>query len=341
MARRWLALCMTAMLATSAAEVRAQDAQASAAAEALFEQARKLMDAGKYRDACPKFAESQRLDPGIGTMLYLADCYEKNGQTASAWATFREAADAAKTAGQADREQKARARAATLEPKLAKLTIVAPANVAGLEVLRDGLPVGEPLWGAPVPVNPGAHTIAAKAPGKKAFAGKVDVPNEPGASVSTTIPALEDAPASSGTPADKPGGDVAPVVPSTGTGAGSRTEPQDPGARHRRCGRRGPRARRRLRSRGQVQERRCAQAPELPRRQALLRVGRGAHERRPVGRDNLDGIAFIAGGVVLGAGAVVFLTAPSAPKAATTGMRVAPAFAPGVAGLAASGRFLG
>jgi len=338
MARRWLALCLTAMLATSAAEVRAQDAQASAAAEALFEQARKLMDAGKYRDACPKFAESQRLDPGIGTMLYLADCYEKNGQTASAWATFREAADAAKTAGQADREQKARARAATLEPKLAKLTIVAPANVAGLEVLRDGLPVGEPLWGAPVPVDPGAHTIAARAPGKKAFAGKIDVPNEPGASVSTTIPALEDAPASSGTPAGKPGGDVAPVVPSTAAG-------EDPGRSRKILGLAlggvgvvglGLGAVFGLVAKSKNDD--ALEPQNCPDDKHCYASG-VALTNDAQSAATISTVAFIAGGVVLGAGAVVFFTAPSTPKAATTGMRVAPAFAPGVAGLSASGRF--
>src|SRR4051812_16548065 len=64
-------------------------------AEALFDQGRRLLAAGNYAAACPKLEASNRLDPGIGTMLNLGDCYEKNGQTASGWAAFREAAAAA------------------------------------------------------------------------------------------------------------------------------------------------------------------------------------------------------------------------------------------------------
>jgi hypothetical protein len=61
----------------------------------LFEQGKALVERGNFPDACPKFAESLRLDPGLGTMLWLADCLENNGQTASAWAQFKEAAAAA------------------------------------------------------------------------------------------------------------------------------------------------------------------------------------------------------------------------------------------------------
>src|SRR5579862_5648801 len=86
----------------------AQSASEQAAAEALFNQARDLMAAKQYADACPKFAESERLDPAPGTLLNLATCYERNGQIASAWVTFKEAATAAHKADQADRARLAR-----------------------------------------------------------------------------------------------------------------------------------------------------------------------------------------------------------------------------------------
>src|SRR5262249_30335548 len=92
-------------------------------AQALFDEGRRLMDAKSYALACPKFAASQKLDPGAGTLLNLADCYDKNGQTASAWATFDEAAAEATKSGHLDWAAQARDRAAALEPTLARLTI--------------------------------------------------------------------------------------------------------------------------------------------------------------------------------------------------------------------------
>src|SRR5215470_12527028 len=50
----------------------------------------------------------------------------KAGKTATAWGTFRAAAAAARSKGNAGREREARARAVALEPKLSKLRIVVP-----------------------------------------------------------------------------------------------------------------------------------------------------------------------------------------------------------------------
>src|SRR5215218_5450162 len=103
MTRRLAALLLVALVLCPAS-AHADPAVEKAAAEALFQQGKALVAERRFAEACPKFAESLRLDPGVGTLLYLADCQEKAGKTASAWARFLEAAAAAKAAGQADRE---------------------------------------------------------------------------------------------------------------------------------------------------------------------------------------------------------------------------------------------
>src|SRR6266498_1038121 len=66
-------------------------AENRAAAQALFDLGRTLITSGRAEEACPKFEESQRLDPGVGTQLNLADCYDRTGRTASAWTLYIEA----------------------------------------------------------------------------------------------------------------------------------------------------------------------------------------------------------------------------------------------------------
>src|SRR5690606_17820160 len=143
--------------------VHAQTSAADkAAAEALFDQGLELLKSGAYDEACPKLESSQRIDPGVGTLLYLGECYEKLGKTASAWATFREAASAADAAGQSDRSKVATDRAQRLLPRLLQLELEPAgelAEVEGLEVLRGGRPVPRALWGSPIPVDPGEHVI--------------------------------------------------------------------------------------------------------------------------------------------------------------------------------------
>jgi hypothetical protein len=161
------------------------------AAEALFREARKLLDAGKYREACEKLDASEQLDPAVGTLLNLAHCYEKVGRTASAWATYHEAVTAAKLAGQADREKSARRSADTLEPTLPHLTVTvsADAKAAGVQVTRDGVAVVPEIWGTSVPVDPGDHVIAASAPRRKAWSTTITVASSGASSVE--VPNLE------------------------------------------------------------------------------------------------------------------------------------------------------
>jgi tetratricopeptide (TPR) repeat protein len=162
-----------------------------AAAETLFVDARKLLAAGKYADACKGFAESQRLDPGVGTLLNLGLCYEKMGRTASAWSTYREAAAAARAANQGAREKNARRAADALEAKLPKLVIVVAGveTNPGIEVRRDGAVVPASMWGMSVAVDPGEHVFEASAPGYKPWRSRLVA--EAGKPVTVNVPALE------------------------------------------------------------------------------------------------------------------------------------------------------
>jgi hypothetical protein len=186
-----------------------------AAAQVLFERGRALVEQGRFAEACPRFAESQKLDPGIGTMLWLADCYENNGQSASAWATFKEAAAAASQAHD-KREHVALERAQGLEPKLPRLMIVVPSEAAsqGLVVERDGVALGPTQWGLPVPVDPGVHTLAANAPDHKPWTTTVQLPAR-AETLQVTIPVLDP------TPTTAPVVPLAPAAPPTAIGAPS------------------------------------------------------------------------------------------------------------------------
>jgi hypothetical protein len=161
-----------------------------ATAEALFTEGRRLMAEGSVAQACQKFEASQKLDPGVGTSLNLAECYERSGRTASAWAQFREAISLARAIGSAEREQLARERADALEKRLARLTITVEGEApSGLEVRRDGARLDPAELGIAIPVDPGTHAVTASAPGRADFTTSVEVQGD-GAQAAVKIPAL-------------------------------------------------------------------------------------------------------------------------------------------------------
>lgn len=203
MRRAWIAAAAIAVAVVDAGTAFA--AGDEAAAEALFVEAKKLAAQKKYAEACPKFAESNRLDRGAGTMIHLGDCYEKNHQLASAWATYKEAASAAQALGRKDWEKLATQRASTLEPKLAHLTIKVEAPVEKMTVTRDGTEVSSASWGVSIPVDAGEHTVRASAPGHREAAISSTVAKD-GQAVEIVVPKLVAEPTVAAPPP------VAPVV---------------------------------------------------------------------------------------------------------------------------------
>lgn len=197
----------TALFLGSGPALAEPSADDRALARTLFEDGRALLKAGNYKDAVPKLEESQRLDPGMGTLFNLADCYEKVGRFASAWAAFAEVADLAKRLGQTDRETIARERVQVLAPKVPKLKLhMNPPLPPGLELKWDEKPLSIQLLDTDMPVDGGEHKLRASAPGKVASESKVTIPGV--GTTSFEIPALADAPPEppSGGPAVDPVG---------------------------------------------------------------------------------------------------------------------------------------
>ncbi|HKO92106.1 MAG TPA: hypothetical protein VJU61_13175 [Polyangiaceae bacterium] len=172
------------MLAPGAASAEPNTAEPStedsALATLLFDQGRALIAEGQVAEACLKFEESQRLDPGGGTLLNLARCHAQEGRLASAWSEFRAAQSMARDGGRPDREAEAAYQISALEPRLSRLRIMVPAaaDLTGLVLERDGRELGRGAWSTAIPIDGGEHVVRATAPGRQPFTVTVVIAEE-------------------------------------------------------------------------------------------------------------------------------------------------------------------
>ena len=168
----------------------------AAAAEDLFQRGKALLLERKLDAACPMLLESYRLDPAGGTLQNLAVCYEEAGRWASAYARFQELRALSKSATlpRADRVKLADEHIARLTPRLSRIVLAVPADVAAdASVEVDGVSYREPSWASGIVVDPGPHEIVVAAAGKLPFRTTVTIPSE-GSRKEIAVPVLEDAP---------------------------------------------------------------------------------------------------------------------------------------------------
>src|SRR5271163_4925186 len=154
----WTTLVATELFVLGASPPALAQASDPAAADALFQKGREAAEKGDWTRACPKFAESQRLDPAPGTLLNLADCEEHLGQLASAYEHFKTALET--MAPSDDRIPFAKQHMVAVEKKVPHLTLSASADLpARARVMRDDVQLGSASFGLALPVDPGMHAI--------------------------------------------------------------------------------------------------------------------------------------------------------------------------------------
>ena len=178
--RAWVHSIAVAAIAATTLVARPAAAQKSEA-DKLFDEGAALMKENRYAEACQKFAASNKLDPEIGGLLWLADCYARNGQIASAYNTYKDAQKMAiDRKDKKQRDKVAGRHMEELEPRLTKLSIVVPQDqrVPGLVVTRDGNKVDPSEFGLAEPIDPGSYTITATAPNHDKWSQKVDAMGE-------------------------------------------------------------------------------------------------------------------------------------------------------------------
>jgi hypothetical protein len=174
-----------------AARAESSTPASAAAAEALFRDGHRLLAEGRVAEACGKFAESQRLDPEIGTLLNLALCHERERRVATAWVELTQVETLAARAGQAERAAFASERAARLERELPRLKLVVTDEAAAnLRIDLDAATLGPSAWSTPLPIDPGEHVIEAVRAGQPRWTKRVLVADAPG-TVEVAIPRPE------------------------------------------------------------------------------------------------------------------------------------------------------
>lgn len=267
----------------------------------LFEQGRALVKDGKYEQAIPKFLESIAIEPTVGALLNLGDCYERLGKPASARRRFLEAAD---LAGESDatRGAEARARAAKLADSVGWVVLARRVHPEAGEpkITIDGESV--PSKEARIAVDPGVREVVITYAEARPLKKRVSV--RAGESIEVVIePPL---------PSKTPKGDEEEKPPSPGEDGGwSTTKAIGFGTGIAGVVGLGVGITFGVVAAGKKSdlEKSCADYPRCP---EATRADVQSKYDSASSAATISTIAVVAGGVLLAAGAFLFFTAPSA-----------------------------
>ena len=157
-------------------------------ADALFQHGVELMKADNCAEAVPALLKSNALDASAATLLNLGTCYARLGRKATAFKTYKKAADQA----QLEKDEALRERAVqamnVLGPTLTKVQIVAPKDAATLSLRLNGEALVN-YDGLPIPLDPGESVIEAAAPGREPWRHSVQA-DDHGATLVVHVPEL-------------------------------------------------------------------------------------------------------------------------------------------------------
>jgi hypothetical protein len=142
-----------------------------ASAQADFDAAQRLFDAGQHQDALSRFRKAYGASGSPNAHLMIARCLLALGKPVEAYeemaATTREAATKAEADPKYELTRDAAAsELARLERRVGKIVVALAEPFAGASVTINGAPLAAARLGAPVAVEPGPMVVEASRPGE-------------------------------------------------------------------------------------------------------------------------------------------------------------------------------
>ena len=173
--------CLALVLAASVVcphghvlSAQAADAGELSRARAKFQEAIGLEEAGNYADALELFriVGQVRMTPQV--RFHIAACEEKLGRLVAALGGYELALKDGAAIGP-EFKQETENRASAVRARIPKLVIARGEGASAATIELDGVSLGASSIGVEVPLDPGPHTIQARAPGFKDYEATIDV----------------------------------------------------------------------------------------------------------------------------------------------------------------------
>jgi hypothetical protein len=145
----------------------------------LFERGKEKWASGNYEEAAALLAASHHQAARAGTLLLLADAYERLGRLHSARQAFQQAAAVARSSGDDELEYRASTREAALVPRLPQLEIRVPRPAPrSLVVTLNGAEVPAAQLNARAEMDAGNYRLEARALGYRPFSMQLSLSND-------------------------------------------------------------------------------------------------------------------------------------------------------------------
>jgi len=152
----------------------AQDKKELSKARALFQRAIELEQAGNYTQALEQFRDVGQVRMTPQVRFHIASCEEKLGRLVTALGGYELALADADNVGE-DFKNEVDSAVTRLRAGIPKLLIQRGPGAEAAEIQLDGVSLGASSVGVSVPLDPGPHSVNAKAPGFLAFSQTVTV----------------------------------------------------------------------------------------------------------------------------------------------------------------------